>query len=42
MDLSQLEEIQRRRAGREWSYLEFLPVSSLCVAALSLRSAAGE
>ncbi|MGA2594282.1 MAG: cupin domain-containing protein [Bryobacteraceae bacterium] len=38
MDLFQLDEIERRRAGLGWSYLEFLRAPSLSVAVYSLRA----
>jgi len=38
MHLFQLDEIERRRAGLEWSYLEFLRAPSLSVAVYSLRA----
>jgi mannose-6-phosphate isomerase-like protein (cupin superfamily) len=38
MHLFQLDEVERRRAGLEWSYLEFLRVPSLSVAVYSLRA----
>ena len=38
MNLFQLDEIEHRRAGLAWSYLEFLRVPSLSVAVYSLRA----
>ena len=38
MDVFQLDEIERRRAKLEWSYLEFLRVPSLSVCVYSLRA----
>ena len=38
MDLLHLDEIERRRAALEWSYLEFLRVDSLSVGLYTLRA----
>ncbi|HTQ55198.1 MAG TPA: cupin domain-containing protein [Bryobacteraceae bacterium] len=38
MDFFQLDEIERRRAALEWSYLEFLRAPSLSVGLYTLRA----
>jgi len=38
MDVFQLDEIERRRATLEWSYMEFLRVASLSLGLYTLRA----